>query len=146
MYLQQIEAIERQALAAGDLRRGPAAQQWASAAAAAEASVITRDLYRLELRGDRNNVVYDGLYQMDVAAYRRVDPAGFAIGARPRQGPVYGRFADGISCIARHRLKPGRMRAGLCADVPVSVPSKDRAQHPHAVEHGLRNTTLGAGS
>ena len=87
----QIEAIERQALAAGDLQRGPAARPWAPTTAH-EASVA-RELYRLDLRGDRNNVAYDGLYQMDVAAYRRVDPAGFAVGARPRQGPVYGRFA-----------------------------------------------------
>ena len=87
--LRQIEAIEREALAAGDLRRGPAARPWA-ATSATDASA-PRDLYQLDLRGDRNNVVYDALYQMDVAAYRRVDPAGVAAGARPRQGPVYGR-------------------------------------------------------
>ncbi len=107
MCLQQIEAIERQALAAGDLRRGPAVAPWATSAAATEASGIMRDLYRLDLRGDRNNVVYDGLYQMDVAAYRRVDPAGFAIGARPRQGPVYGRFAHSkpLRCCSRRQSK-----------------------------------------
>jgi hypothetical protein len=78
-------------LAAGDLRRGPAARQWAAAASTTPDAAALKDLYQVDLRGDRDNVVYDGLYQMDVAAYRRVDPVGVAAGARPRQGPVYGR-------------------------------------------------------
>ena len=88
----QIEAIEREALAAGDLRRGPAVRHWAPPLTSANPDAAAlKDLYQVDLRGDRNNVVYDGLYQMDVASYRRTDPAGVAAGARPRQGPVYGR-------------------------------------------------------
>lgn len=76
-------------------------------AAATEASAL-RELYQLDLRGDRNNVVYDALYQMDVAAYRRVDPAGVAVGARPRQGPVYGRCShQWRRYLAEHSPRPG---------------------------------------
>lgn len=85
----QIEAIERSAALAGDLQRGSNVQQWAVRDGS---SASLMPLFEVDARGDRNNVVYEGLYKMDVAAYKRVDPAGAAAGARPRQGFAYARY------------------------------------------------------
>lgn len=42
--------------------------------------------------GDPANLAFGGLYRMDVARYRRVDPAGFAasLGVRRRGPGAYG--------------------------------------------------------
>ena len=90
MRRPQIEAIERSAALAGDLQRGSNVQQWAAGGAGGTGGA----LFQLDTRGDRNNVVYDGLYKMDVAAYKRMDPTGAAAGARPRQGLAYARFTS----------------------------------------------------
>ena len=40
------------------------------------------EAYYVDTRGDRDNMVYDGLYQGDVAAYHRLDPLRLAAGTR----------------------------------------------------------------
>ena len=51
-------------------------------ATAAMDATAKENLYRIDRSGDRDNVVYDGLYQQDVAAFRRMDPTRVAVGAQ----------------------------------------------------------------
>ena len=76
----QIVELERQAAAAGDTMRASQHPLWG--AAAATDATAKEDLYRIDRSGDRDNVVYDGLYQQDVAAFRRMDPTRVAAGAQ----------------------------------------------------------------
>lgn len=71
----QIIELERRAAAQGSATRGSAISSWANL------DVAPEEMYFVDSRGDRNNLVYDGLYRADVAAYHRTDPGGIAKGA-----------------------------------------------------------------
>lgn len=77
--------LERRAAAQGDATRDTGVA-WAEQAASPE------DMYFLDTRGDKNNLVYDALYRADVAAYHRVDPAGIAKGATQHRGRQFARW------------------------------------------------------
>jgi len=69
-FLQIIE-LERKAAEQGQAVRGAHVGSWASA------DVAPEDMYFLDSRGDRNNLVYNGLYRADIAAYHRTDPGAW---------------------------------------------------------------------
>ena len=77
--LLQIIELERRAAAQGDATRD-------SAVAWAEQEVSPQDMYYIDTQGDKNNIVYNGLYRGDIAAYHRLDPAGIARGALQHHG------------------------------------------------------------
>ena len=80
MCIVQILELERKAAEQGHASRGSAVSSWA------DAEVAPEDMYFLDSRGDRNNLVYDGLYRADIAAYHRTDPGGIARGATQHHG------------------------------------------------------------
>lgn len=79
MFMQIVE-LERRAAAQGTATRASAYSSWANL------DVAPEDMYFLDSRGDRNNLVYGGLYRADVAAYHRADPCGVAKGAMHHGG------------------------------------------------------------
>ncbi|KAK9820400.1 hypothetical protein WJX72_009973 [[Myrmecia] bisecta] len=81
--LEKAAELDRRAARAGDISRTSAIPRWAAGVQPGE------EVYFFDTRGDRNNIAYDGLYRMDIAAYQRVDPAGVAAGAAPRYGYAY---------------------------------------------------------
>ncbi|KAL3135501.1 hypothetical protein ABBQ38_005981 [Trebouxia sp. C0009 RCD-2024] len=91
---QKVEAVipivelERRAAAQGTTTRGSAFSSWANL------DIAPEDMYFVDSRGDRNNLVYGGLYRADVAAYHRTDPCGVAKGATHHGGRHFQRFID----------------------------------------------------
>ena len=81
----QIIELERRAAAQGDATRDSAIPSWA------EQTLAVDDMYFLDTKGDKNNIVYDGLYRADIAAYHRTDPAGIAKGASQHHGRHFAR-------------------------------------------------------
>ena len=88
----QIVELERRAAAVGDTARGSQHPLWG--ATAATDSTAKEDLYRIDRSGDRDNIVYDGLYQQDVAAFRRMDPTRVAAGAQHGNAGNFSRLAS----------------------------------------------------
>ena len=78
--LLQIIELERKAAEQGQAVRGAHVSSWANA------DVAPEDMYFLDSRGDRNNLVYHALYRADIAAYHRTDPGGLARGATQHHG------------------------------------------------------------
>ncbi|DBB14987.1 hypothetical protein WJX82_009217 [Trebouxia sp. C0006] len=85
---EKIIELERKAAEQGQAVRGAHVGSWASA------DVAPEDMYFLDSRGDRNNLVYNGLYRADIAAYHRTDPGGLARGATQHHGRHNQRFTD----------------------------------------------------
>lgn len=79
-HVLQIIELERKAAAQGTTTRGSAFSSWANL------DIAPEDMYFVDSHGDRNNLVYGGLYRADVAAYHRVDPCGIAKGAMHHGG------------------------------------------------------------
>ncbi|EFN57952.1 hypothetical protein CHLNCDRAFT_142066 [Chlorella variabilis] len=81
---QQVR-LERQT---GAAQRASQVKAWAPAGASAKKE---KAQYYFDTRGDAANLAFGGLYRMDVAQYRRFDPAHFAasLGAA-RRGTAYG--------------------------------------------------------
>ena len=86
----QIIELERKAAEQGQAVRGAHVGSWANA------DVAPEDMYFLDSRGDRNNLVYNGLYRADIAAYHRTDPGGLARGATQHHGRHNQRY---VCCI-----------------------------------------------
>ena len=78
-YLQILE-LERRAAEEGQAPRAAAVSTWASK------ELTPEDMYFVDTRGDRNNLLYSGLYRADIAAYHRMDPSGLAKGAAQHHG------------------------------------------------------------
>jgi len=72
----------------------------------ANADVAPEDMYFLDSRGDRNNLVYNGLYRADIAAYHRTDPGGLARGATQHHGRQYQRYIRRICCCQKCICSP----------------------------------------
>lgn len=87
----QIIELERRAAAQGTATRGSAFSSWANL------DVAPEDMYFLDSRGDRNNLVYAALYRADVAAYHRADPCGIAKGAMHHGGRQLQRYMYKLS-------------------------------------------------
>ncbi|DBB01993.1 TPA: hypothetical protein ACH3X1_000578 [Trebouxia sp. C0004] len=85
---EKIIELERKAAEQGQAVRGAHVSSWAST------DVAPEDMYFLDSRGDRNNLVYNGLYRADIAAYHRTDPSGLARGATQHHGRHNQRFVD----------------------------------------------------
>lgn len=83
-HIAQIMELERRAAAQGDATRD-------SGVGWAEQTLSPEETYFIDTRGDKNNLVYDALYRGDVAAYHRIDPAGFAKGASQHHGRQFAR-------------------------------------------------------
>ncbi len=102
----QIIELERKAAEQGQAVRGAHVGSWASA------DVAPEDMYFLDSRGDRNNLVYNGLYRADIAAYHRTDPGGVARGATQHHGRYSQRYICHI-CIVRNVF------VWLCTQAPL---------------------------
>ena len=85
-HLMQIIELERRAAAQGTTTRGSAFSSWANL------DIAPEDMYFVDSRGDRNNLVYGALYRADVAAYHRTDPCGIAKGATYHGGRHFQRY------------------------------------------------------
>ncbi|DBA66769.1 TPA: hypothetical protein ACH3X2_001915 [Trebouxia sp. C0005] len=85
---EKIIELERKAAEQGQAVRGAHVSSWANA------DVAPEDMYFLDSRGDRNNLVYHALYRADIAAYHRTDPGGLARGATQHHGRHNQRFND----------------------------------------------------
>ena len=116
----QIIELERRAAAQGTAIRGSAFSSWANL------DIAPEDMYFLDSHGDRNNLVYGGLYRADVAAYHRADPCGVAKGAMHHGGRHLQRYMYTISLNSLPQL---------CLAIPAAIPppSLPRVQtHSHA--------------
>ena len=91
LFATQIIELERKAAEQGQAVRGSAVAAWANTEVAPE------DMYFVDSRGDRNNLVYEGLYRADIAAYHRTDPSGVARGATKHHGRQFHRQACSLS-------------------------------------------------
>lgn len=67
-------------------------------------------------RGDPANLAFGGLYRMDIALYRRHDPAGFAahLGARRRGPAAYGVRWGALSACACSRMHQVTPACAVC--------------------------------
>ncbi len=111
----QIIELERKAAEQGQAVRGAHVSSWANA------DVAPEDMYFLDSRGDRNNLVYNGLYRADIAAYYRTDPSGLARGATQHHGRHNQRY---ICCMFF-------CQKYVCFPVPMGIIVRGELFHQH---------------
>jgi hypothetical protein len=78
---EKIAEIERRQAAAGKLKRAARTTHWI---------IDQQSGFYVDTHGDADNLAFEGLYRVNIAAYHRYDPTAFAKGTRPRQGFAYG--------------------------------------------------------
>ena len=114
---EKVAEAERRAAAGGKLTRAPQAGHWTGA------GQQPGEGYYIDTHGDRDNLAFDALYRLNLAAYSRLDPTGVARGARTRHG-----FAYGPRCVCMLAVpERGGMwvfRAEQCHGQGCALPSK----------------------
>ena len=73
--------IERREAASGKLTRSFKQGQWLSGNTALG--------FYIDTHADKDNLAFEGLYRMNIAAYHRLDPTKIAAGTQPRIGYAY---------------------------------------------------------
>ena len=88
---EKIIDIERREAASGKLTRNFKQGQWLAGDAASG--------FYIDTHADKDNLAFEGLYRMNIAAYHRLDPTKVAAGTQPRTGYAYSvRWALAILC------------------------------------------------
>ena len=78
---EKIIDIERREAASGKLTRSFKQGQWVSGNTALG--------FYIDTHADKDNLAFEGLYRMNIAAYHRLDPTKVAAGTQPRTGYAY---------------------------------------------------------
>ena len=78
---EKIVDIERREAASGKLTRAAKQSQWLAGNAASG--------FYIDTHPDKDNLAFEGLYRMNIAAYHRLDPTKVAAGTQPRTGYAY---------------------------------------------------------
>ncbi len=78
---EKIIDIERRGAASGKLTRAAKQSQWLAGDADSG--------FYIDTHPDKDNLAYEGLYRLNIAAYHRLDPIRVAAGTQPRTGYAY---------------------------------------------------------